>query len=103
LIDGGHEVLKSTLPVLLTVVGEASVPRPFGAKKVMAHKDHIPVQISTDDLDIDLERIGLNGSPTKVHNIESVVLSAGDHETVEATKEGLGDLIDKLKKDHIFG
>ena len=103
LIDGGHEVLVSKLPALLTVVGEASVPRPFAAKKVMAFKDHVPKQMTTEDIDVDLNRIGLNGSPTKVNNIESVVLSAGDHETVEPTKEGLGEMIDKLKKDHIFG
>jgi len=103
LIDGGHEVLVSKLPALLTVVGEASVPRPFSAKKVMAFKNHEPKLMTTEDLDVDDSRIGLHGSPTKVHNIESVVLSAGDHETVEPTKEGLGNMIDKLKKDHIFG
>ena len=103
LIDSGHEVLVSKLPALLTVVGEASVPRPFAAKRVMAFKNHEPKLMTTEDLDVELARIGLNGSPTKVHNIESVILSAGDHETVEPTKEGLGDMVDKLKKDHIFG
>ncbi|MCD6336870.1 MAG: electron transfer flavoprotein subunit beta/FixA family protein [Candidatus Marinimicrobia bacterium] len=103
LIDGGHEILRSELPLLLTVVKEASVPRPFSAKRVMTFKNHIPVQLTTEDLDIDLERCGLNGSPTKVYNIESVVLSAGDHETIEPTKEGLEKLIDKLMNDHIFG
>ena len=103
LIDGGHEILLSTLPVLLTVVKEASVPRPFGAKRVMAYKNYIPPQLTTEDLDVDIERCGLNGSPTKVHNIESVILSAGDHEIIEPTKEGLGKLIDKLMNDHIFG
>ena len=103
LIDGGHEILTSTLPVLLTVVKEASVPRPFSAKKVMAHKDHEPLVLTTADLDVDLARCGLAGSPTKVHNIESVVLSANDHEVIETTREGYEYLIEKLKNDHIFG
>ncbi len=102
-IDGGYEVLVSKLPALLTVVGEATVPRPFAAKKVMAFKNHEPKVMTTQDIDVDMERIGLQGSPTKVNNIESVVLSGGDHETVEPTREGLADMIDKLKKDHIFG
>ncbi|MCF7832625.1 MAG: electron transfer flavoprotein subunit beta/FixA family protein [Candidatus Marinimicrobia bacterium] len=103
LIDGGCEVLVSKLPVLLTVVKEASVPRPFRAKRVMAYKNFIPQQLTTEDLDVDLERCGLPGSPTKVHKIESVVLSAGDHVSIEPTKEGLGLLIDTLMNDHIFG
>ena len=103
LIDGGYEILASKLPALLTVVKEASVPRPFSAKRVMAFKNYVPQHLSTEDLDVDLERCGLFGSPTKVHNIESVVLSAGDHENVEPSKEGLEQLIDKLMNDHIFG
>jgi len=60
--------------------------------------------ITTDDLsDIDLTRLGLHGSPTKVHKVESVVLSGGDAHKVEPTKEGIGDLIDELLNDHILG
>ncbi|MCK4813107.1 MAG: electron transfer flavoprotein subunit beta/FixA family protein [Candidatus Marinimicrobia bacterium] len=103
LIDGGHEILVSKLPALLTVVKEASVPRPFRAKRAMAYKNYVPPQLATEDLDVDIKRCGLFGSPTKVYNIESVVLSAGDHENIEPTKEGLGQLIDKLMNDHIFG
>lgn len=103
LIDDGHEILVSKLPVLLTVIKEASVPRPFRAKRAMAYKNYVPPQLTIEDLDVDIERCGLSGSPTKVHNIESVVLSAGDHENIEPTKEGLGQLINKLMNDHIFG
>ena len=60
--------------------------------------------ITTEDLsDIDLTRLGLHGSPTKVHKVESVVLSGGDAHKVEPTKEGIGDLIDELLNDHILG
>lgn len=60
--------------------------------------------ITTENLsDIDLTRLGLHGSPTKVHKIESVVLSGGDAHKVEPTKEGIGELIDELLNDHILG
>ncbi len=52
---------------------------------------------------IDETRIGLHGSPTKVHKVESVVLSGGEAVTVEPTKEGIGALIDELLNDHILG
>jgi electron transfer flavoprotein beta subunit len=59
--------------------------------------------LTTDDLNIDVNRCGLKGSPTKVFKVESVVLASGGHKKIEATKAGLGELIDQLMSDHIFG
>jgi electron transfer flavoprotein beta subunit len=131
-IEGGYEVLECTLPVLLTVMKGAAEPRPFSAKNVMRYKAaksltelekmaegnpllyvdtllneyternlFIPT-LTTDDLPVDQSRIGIKGSPTKVWKIESVVLSGGNHTKVEATKQGIGELIDNLIEDHIF-
>lgn len=131
-IEGGYEILESTMPVLITVVKEAAEPRPFSAKKVMKYKGakslmelekmtegnsllyidnlmheyrernlFIPT-LTTDDIDVDPERIGIKGSPTKVHKIESVVLAGGEHERIEPTKGGISRLVDKLIEDRIF-
>ncbi len=59
--------------------------------------------LTTDDLDVEVERCGLSGSPTKVHNVESVVLASGSHKKIEPTKDGLTQLIDELMNDHIIG
>jgi len=60
--------------------------------------------LSTSELsNIDESRIGLHGSPTKVHKVESVVLSGGTAKKIEPTKEGIGTLIDELLNDHILG
>jgi electron transfer flavoprotein beta subunit len=56
-----------------------------------------------DDLNIETDRCGINGSPTKVHKVESVVLKGGNQVKVEPTKAGLNNLIDQLMSDHIFG
>jgi electron transfer flavoprotein beta subunit len=56
-----------------------------------------------DDLRLDADRCGINGSPTKVYKIESVVLTGGEHTMVEPTKAGMSALIGKLMEDHIFG
>ena len=132
-IDGGFEILESTLPVLITVIKDAAEPRPFSAKRVMAFKNakslldlekiangnsllymnnlidehksrslYIPT-MTMDDLQLENERCGIQGSPTKVFKVESVVLAGGDHTMVEASKSGIGVLIDKLMEDHIFG
>jgi electron transfer flavoprotein beta subunit len=132
-IDGGHEILKAKLPVMVTVIKDAAEPRPFRAKRVMAYKNakslfdieamaegnsllytdtlvheyesnslFIPT-MTMDDLKLDIDRVGIKGSPTKVFKVESVVLAGGNHLKVEATKNGLSSLIDKLMEDHILG
>ena len=132
-IEGGYEILESKLPVLITVLKDASFPRPYKAKRVMAYKNaktlielekltegnsllyidqlkdeyvskELYIQTLTmDDLKLDEERCGVHGSPTKVHKIQSVVLAGGNHEMIEPSKAGIGILIDKLMEDHILG
>ncbi len=132
-IDGGFEILECEMPLLITVIKEATEPRPYKARRVMAYKNSrslseleelvsansllyiedlkdeyksrglfIPT-LTMDDLKLDVDRIGQTGSPTKVYKIDSVVLGAGEHHRVEPTNDGIGDLIEQLMKDRIFG
>jgi electron transfer flavoprotein beta subunit len=132
-IDGGYEIVESSIPVLLTVLKESVDPRPFSAKRVMAFKgakslldlekmteensllyiDKLVNEyeerglliktITTDDLNVDPDRCGIKGSPTKVYKVDSVVLAGGNHTKIEPTKTALSGLIDQLMTDHIFG
>ena len=132
-IDGGYEILDGKRPLLLTVIKEAAVPRPFKAKRAMAYKGakslpeleamteanplvyldtlrddyerknlFIPT-LTRDELDVETERCGLGGSPTKVHKVDSVVLGTSDHMRVKPTKDGMRTLVGKLVEDRIFG
>ncbi len=132
-IEGGYEILSSKLPVLVTVLKDAVSPRPYKARRIMTYKnaktllelekmtegnsllyiDQLKEEyiakklyiktLTMDDLKLDVERCGVAGSPTKVHKVESVVLGGGKHDMFEPSKAGIGDLIDKLMVDHIFG
>ncbi len=130
-IDGGYEILESSMPVLITVLQEAATPRPFKATRLMALKNArtrleldataeksddldkliadyaskgLYIQtLSREDLGVDLERCGIQGSPTKVHKVESVVLTGEEHKQFPATREGIGDLLDSLIAEHFFG
>jgi electron transfer flavoprotein beta subunit len=51
----------------------------------------------------DVERIGLKGSPTKVKQIQSIILTAGDAKQIEPTDKGVNDLIHELIEDHTLG
>ncbi len=132
-IEGGFEIVKAKPPLLITVLKDAAFPRPFKAKRIMAYKnaktllelekltegnsllyiDQLKEEyqskklyiktLTMDDLHLDPKRCGVNGSPTKVHKVESVVLAAHNHEIVEPTKAGLENLISQLMEDHILG
>ncbi len=134
-IEGGHEVLESPLPVLMTVI-EGNDPRPMAGHKIMKYKraktpsevlkalggsDYVDSEAvaaeverlkskdllinewSAEDVAADKSRIGLAGSPTKVKNIMSVVLTASEAKTVEPTEAGVSLLIHELISDHTLG
>jgi electron transfer flavoprotein beta subunit len=58
---------------------------------------------SAKDVDADLERTGLAGSPTKVKQIESVILTATDTKMIESSEQGINALIHELIEDHTLG
>lgn len=114
-IGNGFEIVEVQLPALLTVIETANAPRPFAAKKVMRNKHAaVPAEVTPekaeelkakgllleqwtlDDINADLNRCGLAGSPTKVFRVESIVLTKEGFTAVEPTEEGITGLIQEL-------
>jgi len=60
-------------------------------------------QWSLDDIEADLGWCGRDGSPTKVHRIQSVVLAGGEYHEYPPTDEGVAELIGALIEDHTIG
>lgn len=121
-IGNGWEILKVKLPVLLTVVETANEPRPWSAIRMMKHKhDRIPTEVAPeqvdelkakgrlieqwnlDDINADLERCGMSGSPTKVFRIQSIVLKKEGFTEVPPTKDGIDHLINELVVEKTLG
>lgn len=131
-IGNGWQEVRAPLPVLLTVTDEANEPRVSAAKRLMKYKKAkapVEVQIQTKDTDQDADAIckeleakgllikqfdldqieadlqwcGRDGSPTKVHRIMSVVLTAKETKDVDATQEGINDMIHEMIQDHTIG
>lgn len=126
-IEGGYEIVEAKLPILITVTAEANVPRPASAKRTLAFKRAVtsiemqsgdeayicgdgacelrPVikMWNAQDIGANPEQCGLAGSPTKVKEIESVVLGARDLKKVDGTKEGIESLVKELVAEHIIG
>ncbi len=127
-MGNGWQEVKTTLPVLLTVIDTANEPRVGAAKRLMKYKDALsPVEIAAgdddsgarqkalaekgllikqwdlDDLGADLTWCGRDGSPTKVHRIMSVVLEAEESKTVEPTQAGIDAMVHELIDGHTIG
>ncbi len=124
--DYGVETLQSGFPVLLTITGDANIPRPPDIHRVFAFRD---MPFSKDGkappaakmkkllapeasrfkiwtnktLEADPARCGTPGSPTKVKTIESIVLSASGARSVPAKAGDISELIHELKDEHIIG
>lgn len=120
----GWQEVKTELPVVLTVIDEANAPRVPAAKRLMKYKKaRVPAEIDGDesllkklddkgllikqwDLDFveaDLKWCGRDGSPTKVHRIQSVVLAAKETKEVSASQDGINDMVHELIVDHTIG
>jgi electron transfer flavoprotein beta subunit len=139
-IGNGWQLVKTDLPVLLTVTGDANEPRVAAAKKMMKYKNTLaPVEVEQkikaqnpdademeikelaehkcgklieqgllmkqwdlDAIEADLGFCGMNGSPTKVHRIQSVVLAAKETKQIEPAEEAITDMIHELIDDKII-
>lgn len=126
-IEGGYEVIRSRMPVLLTFTDEGFAPRPPSARRVMAFKNAVAAatnDASYDDcylnassckddeiivlwdiasIKADPGACGLAGSPTKVKKIDSVVLTAQDIRMIDNTEEAISHLVHELIADHTIG
>lgn len=100
--EEGYEVVAAKLPVLLTVVKSINEPRHPSVKGVMkANRKSITV-LSSEDLDIDTQRIGINGSPTQVRRIFAPKQRGqGEIIDVENSQEAVHILVQKLTEAKI--
>jgi electron transfer flavoprotein beta subunit len=121
-IGNGWQEIKAELPVLVTVIDEANEPRVATAKRMMKYKKArsaleieeksakelekkglLIKQWDLDFLEADLNWCGRDGSPTKVHRIQSVVLAAKESKEIAPTHEGVAEMVHELIIDHTIG
>jgi electron transfer flavoprotein beta subunit len=104
-LEGRHEVVEAKLPAMISVVREINQPRyPTVPMRLMAEGATVALW-DNNVMKLDVETIGLNGSPTQVRKIFSPERAKG-----EILGDGADDpegaaklLIDKLvEKDLLF-
>ncbi len=125
-LENGVETVEVPSPTLITVTGSAKVCRPRNAKRVMKYKhaktvsenqaksdDYIDSnleksylnieELSVNDIDADIEWLGLSGSPTKVKKIQNVVFQAKESKKIGSNILELEELMVELIENHTLG
>ena len=131
-LGNGWQEVKAALPVVLTVVDTANEPPVQRALKMMKYKfakcrlrlkprprgrfdqcrgrvqrfgqqGLLIHQWDLDFLEADMQWCGRDGSPTKVHRIQSVVLTAKETKSIEPTPAAIEAMVHELIVDHTIG
>jgi electron transfer flavoprotein beta subunit len=105
LVEDGYEVLEADLPAVLTVVKEVAAPRlPTLRGKQRARRSDIP-RWGAADLAVSAEKLGLNGSPTRVVKIfrpkvarQCLKLRPADE---QALRQAVDELVGFLQERHL--
>ncbi len=71
--------------------------------EALRSRNQLIEQWDLDDVEADLQRCGLAGSPTKVFRVQSIVLTKEGYTEIPPTEEGVRQLIHELIVDHSLG
>lgn len=96
LLEEGYARIAARLPVVLTVVKEINIPRlPSLKGKLAAKKAEVPV-LTAADIGAEVQRLGLNGSPTQVMKIFTPPKPGGGKKFTGEPSETVGALLAEL-------
>ena len=122
----GVETVSSPFPCLMTVHGSSPNCRSRKAKNVMQFKyartktelrsaDEMLLSLhekrpyltipewSVEDIEANLEQIGLSGSPTKVKSVENIVLTSNEAKILSESDADIEMMIKELIEHHTIG
>ena len=123
-LERGVETVSSPLPLVVTVNGTAPSCRYRHARLLMKYKyartdtelqaessDYIAAgrpairitEWGVDAIGADPEQLGLSGSPTKVKEIENVILQAKESKRLTASDRDIESLVRELIENHTIG
>ena len=125
-LEKGVETVSTPFPCLMTVHGSSPACRSRHAKKVMQYKyartktelrsaDDLLLSLhekrpyltipewSVEDIQADITKIGLAGSPTKVKIVENIVLTANEAKILTDSDADIEMMIKELIEHHTIG
>ena len=107
LVKSRELFLEASYPIAVdTVVDRTLIQRELHRHEyfemLFVERGSLIKQWNLADLEADLTWCGRNGSPTKVHRIQSVVLAGKDSKVIETTEAGISAMIHELIEDNII-
>ena len=125
-LEHGVEVVKCPIPLLITVNSSAPDCRSRNARLIMKYKhaktisemqeaneDYVHLyndrpylsikEWTVQNIDVDPNELGLTGSPTKVKNVDNVVLQSKGAKVVSTSDEDMNQLMRELIESHTIG
>ncbi len=102
MIDEGHEEIETTLPALITVAKEINVPRLPSLRGRTRAKGAVITNWDAAELDVDEDRVGLNGSPTRVVKIFFPQREKSGEMLRGSPAEMVENLVGKLKDNKLI-
>ncbi|MCH3965809.1 MAG: electron transfer flavoprotein subunit beta/FixA family protein [Clostridium sp.] len=100
--EDGYETVKVNTPVLLTAIKELNNPRYMHMKNIFKIFNKEVKVWSAADLEVDRERLGLKGSPTKVKRSATKEARGAGEIVNKPVKEAAAYAISKLKEKHVI-
>jgi electron transfer flavoprotein beta subunit len=97
------EIAKAVADEMPGADDDAKAAEVKARQAALAEKGMLIETWNLDDIAADLAWCGRDGSPTKVHRIQSVVLAGGEYREFPPTDEGLTRLVGELIEDHTIG
>jgi len=100
--EDGYQILEVDAPCVVTVLASANKPRYMSVKGIVDAFDREVETWGFEQISVDEAKLGLKGSPTRVHKAFSRgVKSAGELYDVD-TNEAVGIIMSKLKEKFII-
>ncbi|MFN3557093.1 MAG: electron transfer flavoprotein subunit beta/FixA family protein [Bacteroidales bacterium] len=100
--EEGYQKLRAQAPLLITVVSSANQPRYMSVAGIVDAVEKEIAVWGVDQIDVDHAKLGLKGSPTKVHKaFTKGVKGAGEQFEVDP-EEAAGIIVSRLKEKFII-
>ncbi len=98
MVEDGHQIVEMTLPGVISVVKEINEPRLPSLRGLMqSKKAQIPVW-GARELGVDINKVGLSGSPTRVVDFSIPGRAAGGELLQGSPESQVEQLLEKLKE-----
>ena len=125
-LENGVETVSCPIPMVMTVNSSAPACRVRNSKLLMMYKhaktvselqnlneDYLKLyndrpylnipEWTVNDIETEVDELGLTGSPTKVKSIENVVLQAKDAKKLTSADSDISELMKELIESHTIG